>query len=760
MRIHCVKLGAAALVAAVLAACGGGGGDASPTPTLSPVATPTATPTPGPIAPPVTSAVPFNQAKFLPAASKTLITVGQDIDADNNYVKATGNTPAAVTIYTSLNIDGVYARKHGAGEGVQDWNSVKVGYPNSAITAGLYMANGLLDQYMVAGGNPVMDANVDKLIDELQSFNRPVFLRIGYEADANFNGHDPVKYKAAWRKIVERIRAKKATRIATVWQVLGVCGTGATLNNRPTEDWYPGDDIVDWTGLSWFREAPTCTVNDLRTNHPTKPIMIAEWAPAAYAIADGTYNPSVYTAGPLQAKTGTEIWNEKFKTDFEFIAANKDIVRAVSYINQDWKAYKTWQCNGPVTAGVASCGGGVYWGDTRVEANPTIKANWLTAIADPQYLSSAATDLFAKFNGYQAGTTTPVKGPHRALGGGHPVPGVVQAEAYDRGGEGLGYHDTTPLNSGYVGTNNVLWRANEAVDIMTFGPSNVTDGSDKFGVTDAVAGEWLDYTVNAGVTGSFQATVDVASAGQGGTFELLLNGVAVGPAMTVPNTGGTKTFQTVVMGTATLTSLGTQTLRLHIVSTGAGASAGNFDQINIATPRGVFPLGSAAPVLSSAAATAVEIENYDAGGESVAYHDSDTTNSFGAVSFRSGDGVDLLAAGAGATGYIIGYTAVGEWFEYTLNVQTAGAYTVTFSTAYGPANPAGSFEVSQTNGTTVLGTASFNGCPAAGVVCDYNAYANNASGTVTFASAGVQTIRVTLKGNAPGNLDKMTFTKQ
>jgi hypothetical protein len=754
MRIHNIKLGAAALVAVVLVACGGGGGGSGDSPGPS-------TPTPVPTAAPVTSAVPFNQAKFLPAASKTLVAVGQDIDADNNYVKATGNTPAAVTIYTSLNIDGVYARKHGSSEGVQDWNSVKVGYPNSAVTVGLYMAGTLLDQYMVDGGNPVMDANVDKLIDELQSFNRPVFLRIGYEADANFNGHDPVKYKAAWRKIVERIRAKNATRIATVWQVLGVCGTSATLNNRPTEDWYPGDDIVDWTGLSWFRDQPTCTVNDLRTNHPSKPIMIAEWAPAAYAIADGTYNPSLLTAGPLRAKTGTEIWDEKFKTDFEFIAANKDYVRAVSYINQDWKAYKTWQCNGAVTAGIASCGDGVYWGDTRVEANPTIKANWLTAIADPQYLSSAASNLFAQFNGYQAGTTIPVKGPHRALGGAHPVPGVVQAEAYDRGGEGLGYHDTTPLNSGYVGANNVLWRANEAVDIMTFGPSNVTDGSDKFGVTDAVAGEWLDYTVNAGVTGSFQATVDVASAGQGGTFELLLNGVAVGPAVTVPNTGGTKTFQTVVMGTATLTSLGTQTLRLHIVSTGAGSSAGNFDNINIATPRGVFPLGSAAPVLSSAAAaTVIELENYDVGGEGLAYHDSDTTNSFTGVSFRSTDGVDLLTADAGATGYILGYTSVGEWLEYTVNVQTAGAYQVAFNTALAQNGAAGSLELSLGKGATVLGAASFTACPGTAAPCNYNTYTNNASTTVNFATTGQQTVRLTLKGSAPGNLDKMTFTKQ
>ncbi len=30
----------------------------------------------------------------------------------------------------------------------------------------------------------------------------------------------------------------------------------------------------------------------------------------------------------------------------------------------------------------------------------------------------------------------------------HPVPGRIQAEDYDLGGEGVAYHDTTPGNSG------------------------------------------------------------------------------------------------------------------------------------------------------------------------------------------------------------------------------------------------------------------------------------------------------------------------
>jgi DUF5010 C-terminal domain/Carbohydrate binding module (family 6) len=725
--------------ASLIAACGGSGGGSDTTAAAE-------APAPSPT---------FEAAKFLPASKKTLIFVGQDIDANNNYTKNTGNTPAGVTMYTSLNLDSLYARNHGQPEGAQDWNSVKVGYKNSAVAVGLYMAGSLLDQY--SAGSATLDANVDKLIDELQSFNRPVFLRIGYEADANFNNHDPDKYKAAWRKIVSRIRAKNATNIATVWQVLGICGTSATLNNRPTEDWYPGDDIVDWTGFSWFRGDPTCTVNQLKTNHPTKPIMIAEWAPSAYAIADGTYNPDQDNVGVLTPKTGAQIWNEKIKLDLNFIQANKDYIRAAAYINQDWKSYSTWQCKGAKTpAGITPCSPGIYWGDTRLEADPTIKQNWLNAILDPQYISSTSPALFNQLNQYQPSATNPAltKGAHRRGGAASPLPGIIEAESYDRGGEGVGYHELSVLNTGYQGLNNVLWRANEGVDILTFGPTGVTDGSEKFAVTNTEAGEWLDYSISAVSTGSYPLKIDVASAGAGGMFEVLVDGVAIGNPVMVPDTGGATQFRSITAGNINLTSLGAHTLRLKIISVGANGSAGNFDKISVAEPRGPYPFGSAAPTILASGSTIIRAENYDVGGEGIAYHDSDVgkNTAFVDLAARPADSVELVLNGAD---HSVGYTAVGEWLEYTVNVAQAGKYQVIFNVAPTPAG-GGLLEVSQ-NGA-VLGSANGPACPA-GVspACDYNNYRNTSPAIFNLA-AGVQTLRVTFKTAAPGNVNTLTFS--
>jgi chitinase len=67
----------------------------------------------------------------------------------------------------------------------------------------------------------------------------------------------------------------------------------------------------------------------------------------------------------------------------------------------------------------------------------------------------------------------------------------------------------------------------------------------------------------------------------------------------------------------------------------------------------------------------IEMENYDYGGEGVAYHDNDSVNSTGA--YRS-DGVDV--AGCTEGGYCVAWAYQGEWLKYTINVATAGVYTV------------------------------------------------------------------------------------
>jgi hypothetical protein len=105
-----------------------------------------------------------------------------------------------------------------------------------------------------------------------------------------------------------------------------------------------------------------------------------------------------------------------------------------------------------------------------------------------------------------------------------------------------------------------------------------------------------------------------------------------------------------------------------------GESNENNNQLSQAITVGTTPSPTAqAPYGGSAwqVPGTIQAENFDVGGEGVAYHDVDASNHGGA--YRTG-GVDLYAGHDGGT--IVGATKAGEWLEYTVNVATAGNYTL------------------------------------------------------------------------------------
>ena len=68
----------------------------------------------------------------------------------------------------------------------------------------------------------------------------------------------------------------------------------------------------------------------------------------------------------------------------------------------------------------------------------------------------------------------------------------------------------------------------------------------------------------------------------------------------------------------------------------------------------------------------IEVEDFDLGGEGIAYHDIESSNLGGA--YRSGSGVDIQPTSDSGGGYNIGWTKAGEWLEYTVEVPQSGEY--------------------------------------------------------------------------------------
>ncbi len=143
--------------------------------------------------------------------------------------------------------------------------------------------------------------------------------------------------------------------------------------------------------------------------------------------------------------------------------------------------------------------------------------------------------------------------------------------------------------------------------------------------------------------------------------------------------------------------------------------------------------------------------NYDTGGQGVGYSVASVNGS--ANSYRS-DGVDLETTtdtqgttGAGA-GYDVGWTATGQWFDYTVAAATAGTYAVSIRVA-SPNGATDGLHIASASGANLSGNINV---PATG---GWQAW-TTVTATVTLG-AGTQALVID-QDNGGWNLHFMTFT--
>jgi glucose/arabinose dehydrogenase len=238
-------------------------------------------------------------------------------------------------------------------------------------------------------------------------------------------------------------------------------------------------------------------------------------------------------------------------------------------------------------------------------------------------------------------------------GGPWPVPGLIQAEHFDEGGEGFAYHDTSPGNIGGV------YRSTD-VDLQP-----ASDAGGGYNVRQIRAGEWLLYTIDVVQTGTYQLEARVAAHGPGGTFHVEIDDIDATGSMTIPNTGGWQSWRTITKGGLPLVA-GRRTLRLVIEAAGATGLVGNVNHLRLANTT---PF-SAAPLVAPGV---MQAENFDHGGEGFAYHDTTAGNSGGR--YRSTD-VDIQTTLDTGGGYHVSGIRAGEWLVYTIDVATTRSYTL------------------------------------------------------------------------------------
>lgn len=146
------------------------------------------------------------------------------------------------------------------------------------------------------------------------------------------------------------------------------------------------------------------------------------------------------------------------------------------------------------------------------------------------------------------------------------LPGWVQFENYNTGGYNWAYYTPASYNQGGQ------YRTQENVGIE----DTADFGAGGYDVGYTSAGEWLNYTVNIQQAGTYTLNVRVASNGQGGTFHLNLDQNPITGELTVPNTGGWQSWQTVSASGISLPA-GIHVIGVSMDSNGSTGSVGNFD---------------------------------------------------------------------------------------------------------------------------------------------------------------------------------------
>jgi hypothetical protein len=338
-------------------------------------------------------------AKFEPADGEVILFVGQENDAIGGTVNDTNGyfdhfrAPGGFTMYTDImpgltekfedksftytGLNGIY-QTDDWGDSLENMSLClsDVDFNNSALAIGLAI---------IDNEKKIAEGKHDKYIKKLGDFclslgKRPVFLRIGFEFDGPWNRYEKEAYKKAFRRIKDNLSKQGVTNVAYVWQSKGF---GMTVEDL--EEWYPGDEYVDWCGYSFFHGYKDQKITDF-AEKKVKPVFICEATPTS---TDWKNDPKGNTgltkqmilSNPEEAKMA---WEEWFTPFFKTINDNPKTIKAISYINANWRIRPRWKANGTFKNI-----------DARLQLSDFITKKWNEETNKDKYLK-ASPELFDK----------------------------------------------------------------------------------------------------------------------------------------------------------------------------------------------------------------------------------------------------------------------------------------------------------------------------------------------------------------------------
>lgn len=172
-----------------------------------------------------------------------------------------------------------------------------------------------------------------------------------------------------------------------------------------------------------------------------------------------------------------------------------------------------------------------------------------------QQLTAIAIDAEgrSKTSSAVALTVNPKREPYAGV---ISIPGTLQAENYDVGGEGYSYHDTSTANEG-----DANFRTNDGVDVVK--------GNNGKAIGYTEVDEWMEYTVNVKETGKYTCEAVVSSGVTGSKFiiqRVMGSSKTLLATINVPQTANNDwgTYKSVTQDISTTLSAGEHVLRITI----------------------------------------------------------------------------------------------------------------------------------------------------------------------------------------------------
>lgn len=202
----------------------------------------------------------------------------------------------------------------------------------------------------------------------------------------------------------------------------------------------------------------------------------------------------------------------------------------------------------------------VTWSTSDAAIATVDTSGLVTAVAEGKAIIKAKTEDGAKTAGSRITVNDISQTPFGDAP--HEIPGTIEAEDYDNGGEGVAYHDLDVANQGGQ------YRLDEGVDI-----ENCSEGGYNVGWINA--GEWLEYTVNVAATGRHAVDALVATQVSNAKFHIEFGGINKTGVLDVPNTEGWQIWE-FVSKTGISLNAGVQVMRVFRESDGANFNLDSF----------------------------------------------------------------------------------------------------------------------------------------------------------------------------------------